>query len=73
MSYCSWIQKMCGEKTKHGILAPQSISVPLTNNGMLLCLQKPVAGHRQQTQHAIKANQRFIWLGNLHLITAVMS
>lgn len=31
-----------------------------------------VAGQKQQKQHAAKANQRFIWLGNLHLITAVM-
>lgn len=43
------------------------------HDGMLLCLQQPVAGQRQQKQHAMKANQRFIWLGNLHLITAVMS
>lgn len=35
--------------------------------------QQPVAGQTQQKQHAMKANQRFIWPGNLPLITALMS
>lgn len=56
------------------MLASQSISGPSHKQWDAKVFSKnTLAGHRQQNQHGMKANQRFIWLGNLHLIIAVMS